>query len=237
MGGLKLGVWYTTLSTLMWSLVHAPPPTLHTSIIWSLLGVNHCLGVPLLPQATSSSGNVLLPSVFTIDAINMQSVRFTCNLPDLCNTLVGYYPKKEFQVLNNIINVSLLQQGFIGCSPVQPQLAVAMNLFNFYTATHGVHLSFSIEVYTRMLCLVYKVSLYLHWLCGWQGFAASLSAKSLWSDCTWVGCIPKHHLKCSAATQWSARPWYTKLAGSQFMPLLPLWGRSYLFTLNIYWVT
>lgn len=74
------------------------------------------------------------------------------------DTLVGYYPKKQFQVLDPILNVSLLQQGFVGCTPVRPQLAVATNVFEFYTAARGVHPSFSIEAFTKTLCLVHKVS-------------------------------------------------------------------------------
>ena len=73
------------------------------------------------------------------------------------NVLVGYYLKKEFQVLNAIPNVSLLQWGFMGCSPVQPWLAVAMNVYEFYTAAQGVHPSFSIEAFTQTLCLVHTV--------------------------------------------------------------------------------
>ena len=74
------------------------------------------------------------------------------------NITVGYYPKKEFQVLDAIPNVSLLRQGFVGCTPVQPRLAVATNVYEFYTAARGAHPSFSIEAFTRMLWLVYKVS-------------------------------------------------------------------------------
>ena len=73
------------------------------------------------------------------------------------NTLVGYYTKKEFQALDGITNVSLLQQGFIGCTPVHPHLAVATNVYDFYTAACGVHPSFSIEAFSRTLCLLYKV--------------------------------------------------------------------------------
>jgi len=77
------------------------------------------------------------------------------------NALLGYYSKKEFQVLDTIANVSLLRQGFIGCTPVRPQLAVAINVFDFYTAARRVHPSFSVEAFTRALCLVYKVSWFL----------------------------------------------------------------------------
>ncbi len=73
------------------------------------------------------------------------------------NMLVGYYPRKEFQALDGIANVSLLRQGFIGCTPVHPHLAVATNVYDFYTAVRGVHPSFSIEAFSRMLCLLYKV--------------------------------------------------------------------------------
>lgn len=116
---------------------------------------------PLPGGSHSSSGNVPLPSVFCHwchqYAMCVVSLWLTWS-----NTLVGYYPKKEFQALNDGINASLLQQGFIGCTLVQLQLAVAMNLFNFYTAACRVHLSFSIEAFTRMLCLVHQVSLFLH---------------------------------------------------------------------------
>ena len=74
------------------------------------------------------------------------------------NTLVGYYPKKEFQLLDDIVNVSLIQQGYIGCTPVRPHLAVATNVYDFYSAAREVHPSFSIEAFTRALCLVHKVS-------------------------------------------------------------------------------
>ena len=77
------------------------------------------------------------------------------------HALVGYYPKKRFQVLDDIANVSLLRQGFVGCTPIRPQLAVATNLFDFYTAARGVHPSFSIEAFARTLCLVHKVSKFL----------------------------------------------------------------------------
>jgi hypothetical protein len=72
---------------------------------------------------------------------------FPCYSPS--NTLVGYYPKKEFQALDGTANVSLLRQGFIGCTPVRPQLAVATNVYDFYTAARGVHPSFSIEAFCK----------------------------------------------------------------------------------------
>jgi hypothetical protein len=100
------------------------------------------------------------PPVFTVDAIDMQSACVPLPLTH-SNTLVGYYPKKEFQALDGTPNVSLLQQGFIGCTPVRPQLAVAINVYDFYTAACGVHPSFSIEAFARTLCLVYKVSSFL----------------------------------------------------------------------------
>ena len=67
------------------------------------------------PGPSSVKGE--LPSVFTIDAIDMQGV-FILLLLTQSNMLVGYYTKKEFQALDGITNVSLLQQGFIGCTPL-----------------------------------------------------------------------------------------------------------------------
>lgn len=100
------------------------------------------------------------PPVFTVDAIDMQSM-CTHLLLTHSNALVGYYPKKEFQALDSTPNVSLLQQGFVGCTPVQPQLAVAITVYDFYMAARGAHPSFSIEAFTKTLCLVYKVSSFL----------------------------------------------------------------------------
>ena len=96
------------------------------------------------------------PPVFTIDAIDMLGMCIHLLLTQ-SHALVGYYPKKQFQVLDDIANVSLLRQGFLGCTPIRPQLAVATNLFDFYTAVRGVHPSFSIEAFTKTLCLVHKV--------------------------------------------------------------------------------
>ena len=111
----------------------------------------------LPPGASPSSpvdGN--LPSVFTVDAIDMQGA-CTPLLLARSNNPIGYYPKKQFQALDDTVVVSLLQQGFIGCTPVRPQLAVATNVYEFYTAARGVHPSFSIEAFARTLCLVHKV--------------------------------------------------------------------------------
>ena len=103
------------------------------------------------------------PSVFTVDAIDMQSVCILLLLA-FSNTLVGYYPKKVFQALDSSPSVSLLQQGFIGCTPVRPRLAVSIHVYEFYMAARGVHPSFSIEAFMRTLCLVYKVSSFLCYL-------------------------------------------------------------------------
>ena len=111
----------------------------------------------LPPGASPSSpvdGN--LPSVFTVDAIDMQGA-YIPSLLARFNNPIGYYPKKQFQALDDIV-VSLLQQGFVGCTPVRPQLAVATNVYEFYTAARGVHPSFSIEAFARTLCLVHKAS-------------------------------------------------------------------------------
>ena len=95
--------------------------------------------------------------VFTVDAIDMQGMCIPSLLTQ-SNITVGYYLNKEFQVLDAIPNVSLLKQGFVGCTLVQPRLAVATNVYEFYMATRGVHPSFSIEALTRTLWQVYKVS-------------------------------------------------------------------------------
>jgi len=110
---------------------------------------------PGAPSSSSVGGESLL--VFTVDAIDMQGMCIPLLLTRF-NIPVGYYPKKEFQALDAIPNVSLLRQGFVGCTPVQPRLAVATNVFEFYTAARGVHPGFSIEAFTRTLWLVYKVS-------------------------------------------------------------------------------
>ena len=111
------------------------------------------------PGASSVDGES--PLVFTVDAIDMQGAYIPLLLAQ-SNTLVGYYPKKEFQALDDIANVSLLRQGFVGCTPVHPHLAVATNIYDFYTAARGVHPSFSIEAFSRTLCLLYKVCEFLH---------------------------------------------------------------------------
>ena len=110
-----------------------------------------------LPPGASPSSPIhgTLPSVFTIDAIDMQGA-YTPSLLARSNGPTGYYPKKQFQAVDDIV-VSLLQQGFVGCTPVRPQLAVATNVYEFYTAARGVHPSFSIEAFARTLCLVHKV--------------------------------------------------------------------------------
>jgi len=148
--GLERNLQYTGPSTLLQTSIHALPPTLHINIVWRPLGVNHHL-LPLLPlsMANHHQYSLLMPLICKVRV-------FPCYSPDL--TLVGYYPKKEFQVLDAIPNVSLLRQGFIGCTPVRPQLAVATNVYEFYTAARGVHPSFSVEAFTWTLCLLHKVS-------------------------------------------------------------------------------
>ena len=121
------------------------------------LAYKHCTASPTNEPIPGASPP---PSVFTVDAIDMQSMYIPLLLTHT-NSLVGYYPKKEFQALDSTPNVSLLQQGFVGCTPVQPQLAVAITVYDFYMAARGVHPSFSIEAFTRTLCLVYKVSSFL----------------------------------------------------------------------------
>jgi len=117
-----------------------------------------CPGSDPLPGASASFlANDKSPLVFTIDAIDMQGV-CTQSLLTSTNRPAGYYLMKEFQVLNAPVNVALLPQGLVGCTPVQPQLAVATNAYAFYTVACGAHPSFSIEAFTRSLCLVHKVS-------------------------------------------------------------------------------
>jgi len=111
-------------------------------------------GNELLPGGSAVDGE--LPSVITIDAIDMQGAYVPLILTQ-SNTLVGYYPKKEFQALDSIANVSLLRQGFIGCTPFHSHLAFATHVYHLYTAARGVHPSFSIEAFSRTLCLLYKV--------------------------------------------------------------------------------
>ena len=54
-------------------------------------------------------------------------------------------------------NETLLQYGFLGCSPLQPMVAFLVQTLAAYQQAHGTCLQFSIEVQCKMLCHLHNM--------------------------------------------------------------------------------
>jgi hypothetical protein len=57
-------------------------------------------------------------------------------------------------------NVALLRHGFLGCSPVEPSVAVDLTTLELYHRLRRRHPQLSIQTMTKTLCDLHHVSLY-----------------------------------------------------------------------------
>jgi hypothetical protein len=55
-------------------------------------------------------------------------------------------------------NVSLLRAGLLGCSPTAPTVAISMECLELYHQLQRWQSSFSIQVFTKVLCAIHNVS-------------------------------------------------------------------------------
>lgn len=58
-------------------------------------------------------------------------------------------------------NSALLRMGLLGCSPVQPTVAIHLTCLELYHQIRRRQSSFSIQSITKVLCALHNVSLYV----------------------------------------------------------------------------
>ncbi|KAG2356427.1 hypothetical protein BDR07DRAFT_1491981 [Suillus spraguei] len=58
--------------------------------------------------------------------------------------------------LNELANVSLLKIGYLGCSPLQPTLAISLDCLELYHQIHQRKPSFSVQGMVKVLCALHN---------------------------------------------------------------------------------
>jgi len=59
---------------------------------------------------------------------------------------------------NELANISLIQNGLLGCTPMSPELAITFQCLELYHQLRRRQSSFSIQAYTKVLCVLHGVS-------------------------------------------------------------------------------
>ncbi|KAG1742350.1 uncharacterized protein EDB91DRAFT_1006085, partial [Suillus paluster] len=62
------------------------------------------------------------------------------------------------QQLDEPGNAALLHHGLLGCSPIQPTVAICLKCLELYHQIHQHQSSLSIQSITRVLCMLHNVS-------------------------------------------------------------------------------
>ncbi|KAI6013863.1 hypothetical protein EDC04DRAFT_2579080 [Pisolithus marmoratus] len=67
-----------------------------------------------------------------------------------------------FQWGNELANVSLIRNGLLGCTPTSPKLAFTFQALQLYHQLQQHQSSFSIQAYTKVLCVLHGVTYWPH---------------------------------------------------------------------------
>ncbi|KAG1745370.1 uncharacterized protein EDB91DRAFT_1080299 [Suillus paluster] len=77
---------------------------------------------------------------------------FHVTMVDISNVL----EKSVDQAPNELANVSLLKSGYLGCSPLQPTLAISLGCLELYHQIHRRKPSFSVQGMVKVLCSLHN---------------------------------------------------------------------------------
>ena len=59
---------------------------------------------------------------------------------------------------HELANVSLIWNGLLGCTPMSPELTISFQCLELYHQLRQCQFSFSIQAYTKVLCVLHGVS-------------------------------------------------------------------------------
>ena len=88
------------------------------------------------------------------------NVFFLCHMLQSKPThVVDSDPRFEIiQWVDELANVSLIQNGLLGCTPTSPEFAITFQCLELYHQLWRRQSSFSIQAYTKVLCVLHGVS-------------------------------------------------------------------------------
>jgi hypothetical protein len=72
--------------------------------------------------------------------------------------LLDYTPFRSFtQLFDEKTNVALVRQGYLGCSPIDPSVAISLDCLELYHQIRRRQSSFSIQSMAKVFCAMHNV--------------------------------------------------------------------------------